>query len=55
MEALRNTHGNVSQAARDLGVSWVTLHDKLKKYELEKGTSSLRPVRENSMSLELTL
>jgi two-component system, NtrC family, response regulator HydG len=34
VEALRSTRGNRSQAARRLGVSRVTLHDKLRKYEL---------------------
>jgi DNA-binding NtrC family response regulator len=34
VEALRGARGNRSEAARRLGVSRVTLHDKLRKYEL---------------------
>jgi len=34
MEALRAAHGNRSEAARRLGISRVTLHDKLKRYGL---------------------
>ncbi len=34
VEALRAARGNRSEAARRLGVSRVTLHDKLRKYEL---------------------
>jgi DNA-binding NtrC family response regulator len=34
LEALRGTHGNRSEAARRLGISRVTLHDKLKKWGL---------------------
>ncbi|MDX1763784.1 MAG: PEP-CTERM-box response regulator transcription factor [bacterium] len=30
--ALRNSRGNISKAARELGISRVTLHDMLKKY-----------------------
>jgi two-component system, NtrC family, response regulator HydG len=37
LEALRHSKGNRSQAARDLGMSRVTLHDKLKKYGLGAG------------------
>ncbi len=36
-EALRASRGNQSEAARVLGVSRVTLHDKLKKYGLAPG------------------
>jgi DNA-binding NtrC family response regulator len=35
--ALEATHGNQSEAARTLGVSRVTLHDKLRKYGLARG------------------
>ena len=34
VEALRAAHGNRSEAARRLGISRVTLHDKLKRYGL---------------------
>jgi DNA-binding NtrC family response regulator len=34
VEAVRAAHGNRSEAARRLGMSRVTLHDKLKKYGL---------------------
>jgi DNA-binding NtrC family response regulator len=34
VEALREARGNRSEAARRLGISRVTLHDKLKKYGL---------------------
>jgi DNA-binding NtrC family response regulator len=34
VEALRQAHGNRSEAARRLGVSRVTLHDKLRRYGL---------------------
>jgi DNA-binding NtrC family response regulator len=34
VDALRGSRGNRSEAARRLGVSRVTLHDKLRKYEL---------------------
>jgi DNA-binding NtrC family response regulator len=34
VEALREAHGNRSEAARRLGVSRVTLHDKLRRYGL---------------------
>jgi DNA-binding NtrC family response regulator len=37
VEALRAARGNRSEAARALGVSRVTLHDKLKKYGLARG------------------
>jgi DNA-binding NtrC family response regulator len=37
VEALRASRGNRSEAARVLGVSRVTLHDKLNKYGLAKG------------------
>jgi len=37
VEALRAAHGNRSEAARRLGMSRVTLHDKLKKYGLGAG------------------
>jgi DNA-binding NtrC family response regulator len=37
VEALRNARGNRSEAARRLGISRVTLHDKLKKYGLSGG------------------
>ncbi len=37
VEALRETHGNRSEAARRLGISRVTLHDKLKRYALGDG------------------
>ena len=33
---LRNTHGNVSQAARVLGIDRVTLYNKMRKYGLRK-------------------
>ncbi len=32
--ALKSSRGNISKAARELGVSRVTLHDMLKKYEI---------------------
>ncbi len=34
LEALRAARGNRSEAARRLGVSRVTLHDKLRRYGL---------------------
>jgi DNA-binding NtrC family response regulator len=34
VEALREAHGNRSEAARRLGISRVTLHDKLRRYGL---------------------
>jgi DNA-binding NtrC family response regulator len=34
VEALRAAHGNRTEAARRLGISRVTLHDKLKRYGL---------------------
>jgi DNA-binding NtrC family response regulator len=37
VEALKAARGNRSEAARALGISRVTLHDKLKKYGLAKG------------------
>ena len=37
VEALRAAKGNRSEAARQLGISRVTLHDKLRKYGLSKG------------------
>ncbi len=37
VDALRATRGNRSEAARRLGVSRVTLHDKLRKYGLAGG------------------
>jgi two-component system response regulator HydG len=37
VDALRAARGNVSEAARRLGVSRVTLHDKLRKYGLARG------------------
>jgi DNA-binding NtrC family response regulator len=37
VEALRGAGGNRSEAARRLGISRVTLHDKLRKWGLEKG------------------
>jgi DNA-binding NtrC family response regulator len=37
VEALRDARGNRSEAARRLGISRVTLHDKLKKYGLGAG------------------
>ncbi len=37
VEALRGARGNRSEAARRLGISRVTLHDKLKKYGLDRG------------------
>ncbi len=36
VEAMRDTGGNQTEAARKLGVPRVTLHDKLKKYGLER-------------------
>jgi DNA-binding NtrC family response regulator len=35
VEALRGSRGNRSEAARALGMSRVTLHDKLKKFGLQ--------------------
>jgi DNA-binding NtrC family response regulator len=37
VEALRASRGNRTEAARALGISRVTLHDKLKKYGLGAG------------------
>ena len=37
VEALRASRGNRTEAARALGISRVTLHDKLRKYGLAKG------------------
>jgi DNA-binding NtrC family response regulator len=37
VEALRAVHGNRSEAARRLGISRVTLHDKLRRYALGDG------------------
>ncbi|HEY6004959.1 MAG TPA: sigma-54 dependent transcriptional regulator [Anaeromyxobacter sp.] len=37
VEALRSARGNRSEAARRLGISRVTLHDKLKRYGLGEG------------------
>ena len=37
VEALRAAHNNRSEAARALGISRVTLHDKLRKYGLAQG------------------
>jgi two-component system response regulator HydG len=37
VEALRAAHGNRSEAARRLGISRVTLHDKLRRYALGDG------------------
>jgi two-component system response regulator HydG len=37
VEALRAARGNRSEAARLLGISRVTLHDKVRKYSLAKG------------------
>jgi DNA-binding NtrC family response regulator len=37
VEALREARGNRSEAARRLGVSRVTLHDKLRRYGLGDG------------------
>ncbi len=37
VEALRAAHGNRSEAARRLGISRVTLHDKLRRYALDDG------------------
>jgi DNA-binding NtrC family response regulator len=37
IEALRATQGNRSEAARRLGISRVTLHDKLRRYGLGDG------------------
>jgi DNA-binding NtrC family response regulator len=34
VEALRETRGNRTEAARRLGISRVTLHDKLRRYAL---------------------
>jgi DNA-binding NtrC family response regulator len=42
IEALRGAHGNRSEAARRLGVSRVTLHDKLRKYGLGGGDDESR-------------
>jgi DNA-binding NtrC family response regulator len=39
-EALRAAGGNRSEAARALGISRVTLHDKLRKYGLGQGTDA---------------
>jgi two-component system response regulator HydG len=36
VEALRAAGGNRSEAARALGISRVTLHDKLRKYGLAR-------------------
>jgi two-component system, NtrC family, response regulator HydG len=36
VDALRAAHGNRSEAARKLGISRVTLHDKLRKYGLAR-------------------
>jgi two-component system, NtrC family, response regulator HydG len=38
VEALRASGGNRSEAARLLGISRVTLHDKLKKYGMSRGS-----------------
>jgi len=37
VEALRETRGNRTEAARRLGISRVTLHDKLRRYALGEG------------------
>ncbi len=37
VEALRASRGNRSEAARSLGMGRVTLHDKLRKYQLSSG------------------
>jgi DNA-binding NtrC family response regulator len=37
LEALRAARGNRTEAARLLGISRVTLHDKLHKYGLARG------------------
>jgi DNA-binding NtrC family response regulator len=37
LEALRQTGGNRSLAAQRLGISRVTLHDKLNKYGIKRG------------------
>ena len=37
VEALRAARGNRSEAARRLGISRVTLHDKLRRYALDDG------------------
>jgi DNA-binding NtrC family response regulator len=42
VEALRGARGNRSEAARRLGVSRVTLHDKLNKYGLARGEDEER-------------
>jgi transcriptional regulator of acetoin/glycerol metabolism len=33
---LSHTHGNVSQAARILGIDRVTLYSKMRKYEIHR-------------------
>jgi DNA-binding NtrC family response regulator len=43
VEALRSSRGNRSEAARALGVSRVTLHDKLKKYGLARPEDESEP------------
>ncbi len=40
VEALKAARGNRSEAARALGISRVTLHDKLNKYGLARGSDS---------------
>ena len=34
-QALKETHGNISQAAKILGIHRVTLHDKIKVYSID--------------------
>jgi DNA-binding NtrC family response regulator len=41
VEGLKAAHGNRSEAARLLGISRVTLHDKLKKYGLARGEEAV--------------
>jgi DNA-binding NtrC family response regulator len=43
VDALRAARGNRSEAARALGVSRVTLHDKLRKYGLARGDEGEDP------------
>jgi DNA-binding NtrC family response regulator len=43
VEALRAARGNRSEAARALGISRVTLHDKLRKYGLGGGGTDEEP------------
>ena len=43
LEALAKARGNRSEAARALGISRVTLHDKLRKYGLAQGEDAPEP------------